>query len=81
MKRKIDLLGRVVIPKDVRNELGLEAGVEVDVGISGASVTIQKANRVCLLCGEKMNIVSIPDMQICDHCISVVKQQNPTAIA
>ena len=44
MKRKIDDLGRLVIPKEMRNELGLLDGDEVNIELSGNTIIITNPN-------------------------------------
>jgi AbrB family looped-hinge helix DNA binding protein len=41
MRTTIDKAGRVVIPRDVRQRAGLAAGGEVEVGLAGATITIE----------------------------------------
>jgi AbrB family looped-hinge helix DNA binding protein len=40
MKTTIDKAGRVVIPKPIRDALGLHAGTEVDIEIDGVGIRI-----------------------------------------
>lgn len=40
MKRKIDELGRIVIPKEWRNELGIEANQELEFAKVGSKIII-----------------------------------------
>ena len=41
MKTTIDKAGRVVIPKPIRDALGLVAGAEVDIEIDGAAIRME----------------------------------------
>ncbi len=43
MRTTIDGAGRVVIPKPVREEAGLEAGAEVEVGFRDGRIEIEPA--------------------------------------
>lgn len=40
--RKIDKLGRIVIPKDVRKTLNIELGDNVEISIDGGRIIIKK---------------------------------------
>lgn len=40
-KVKVDRFGRILIPKELRDMLGLEEGVEVEVEVKGGSITIK----------------------------------------
>ena len=46
MKREIDKLGRIVIPKEMRNELGVINGDPVDIELVGKKVIITNPNKV-----------------------------------
>ena len=41
--RKIDDLGRIVIPKDVRLTLGISAGDEIEISVTDGEVVLKKA--------------------------------------
>ena len=40
MKRKIDKLGRVVVPKSLRNALGVDLNDEISMTLSGDNIVI-----------------------------------------
>lgn len=41
--RKIDALGRIVIPKDVRTSLGIENGTSLEIEVSDNSIILTKS--------------------------------------
>ena len=42
--RKIDKLGRVVIPKDVRTSLGLDSNDDLEIRVENGCIVIKKKN-------------------------------------
>ncbi|PEM28974.1 AbrB/MazE/SpoVT family DNA-binding domain-containing protein [Bacillus wiedmannii] len=50
--RKIDELGRVVIPKELRRTLGLHDGTELEIHVDGKNVVLAKYEKVCVVTGE-----------------------------
>lgn len=70
--RKIDNLGRIVLPMDFRRALGLEQGNEVALDIEGDKITIKGALNVCKLCGK--HIEKRCYLSICEECIAKVKE-------
>lgn len=46
MKRKIDNLGRLVIPIEMRDELKIKNGDEVNIELQGNSIVIQNAKNI-----------------------------------
>ncbi|AHN22724.1 AbrB/MazE/SpoVT family DNA-binding domain-containing protein [Lysinibacillus varians] len=52
--RRIDDLGRVVIPKEIRRTLGIEDGNPLEIFVEGDQIIIKKhmANMTCAVTGE-----------------------------
>ncbi|CAM4390548.1 AbrB family transcriptional regulator [Bacillus manliponensis] len=50
--RKIDELGRVVIPKELRNTLGLPEGTPLEIYVDGKNVVLAKHEKVCVVTGK-----------------------------
>ena len=46
MNRKIDDLGRIVIPKEMRKQLNMNNGDEVNIEVIDNKITISKANQI-----------------------------------
>ena len=46
MKRKVDSLGRLVIPVEMREELKIKNGDEVSIELKGNSIVIKNAKNV-----------------------------------
>ncbi|GAK08978.1 AbrB/MazE/SpoVT family DNA-binding domain-containing protein [Geomicrobium sp. JCM 19038] len=43
--RKIDELGRIVVPKEVRNTLDISSGDAVAIGVEGSRIVLEKFDR------------------------------------
>ncbi|OSM10985.1 AbrB family transcriptional regulator [Bacillus toyonensis] len=52
--RKVDELGRVVIPKELRNTLGIKEKSPLEIFVEGEDIVLQKyqPGGVCTLTGE-----------------------------
>jgi transcriptional pleiotropic regulator of transition state genes len=51
--RRIDDLGRIVIPKEIRDSLGVYTGDGLDISVSGDSITLKKStDRICPHCSK-----------------------------
>lgn len=55
--RRIDDLGRVVIPKEIRRTLGIEEGDPLEIFVNGEQVILKKykPNMACAVTGEVSN--------------------------
>lgn len=52
MVRKVDELGRIVIPKELRNHIGMPPGTPMEIFISDQYVVLRKYQAGCALTGE-----------------------------
>jgi AbrB family looped-hinge helix DNA binding protein len=51
MNRKIDRLGRLVIPKEMRDELGIKNGDKVKIELKGNKIIVTKYEK----CEDRLN--------------------------
>ena len=68
--RKIDSLGRVVLPKEMRRTLKLDEGTPVEVLVDQSMVVLRKYSVSCLFCGETKGVQYFKGQLICDKCLS-----------
>ena len=69
----IDSLGRIVIPKVFRNELGLKEGTPVCFQSDPKSgvLIIKKSECACLKCNGDRDLIEICDkVYLCSECIN-----------
>lgn len=71
--RKLDELGRIVLPAETRYMLGAEPGSPLDIFWDEESETlVLKRNRpVCLCCRNTEHLKLLPNgRHLCEHCLS-----------
>ena len=73
MERKLDELGRLVIPMEFRKTLGWGKGVRVNMNIEGERVIVTKSATCCSLCGARMNLKDVKGVKMCQPCIDEIK--------
>jgi len=66
--RKIDPLGRVVIPKEVRDILGLKKYEPVEMLTDEKGVYIRKYEAGCTFCRGSDNLVEFGGTHVCRDC-------------
>ena len=69
MKAVIDSVGRIVIPKPLRDALGLAPGSSVDVSRYGAGLQIIPSGRTARLVEEDGALVATGDTTIDDEIV------------
>lgn len=70
IKRKVDELGRIVLPADYREALGLTSRSGVEITLDGDKIILTAEKPMCKLCGSNEDIH--PDYPICKKCIAKV---------
>ena len=71
--RQIDELGRIVLPKELRNILEIKIKDRLEIFLDGDRIIIEKFERSCAICGSNERLKAFYDKQVCDDCISVIK--------
>lgn len=66
---KIDTLGRVVIPKPVRQMFNLEKEDAIEILPKDNGLLIRKYQPTCLFCGEIDNVITHEGITVCENCV------------
>lgn len=73
IRRKVDDLGRVVIPASIRRSLHIREGDEIEVHVDGEHVILAKPTVRCVLCGtEDGDLKQVRERRLCRACIASV---------
>ena len=77
--RRMDELGRVVIPIEIRNQFNIAEKDPMEIYVDGSSIVLKKFEPNCVFCGNTKNLLTYKDKLICDKCskkIGDLKQEN-----
>ena len=66
--RKVDELGRVVLPKELRNKLDILEKDPIEIFVDGNSVILKKFEPNCIFCGTSKKLITYQDKMICAKC-------------
>ncbi len=78
--REIDSVGRIVVPMQLRKELGLTAtGSKVEMFSDGKQIICRKAVADCAFCKSETDLVEFEGKYICKACIEKLKMAESTA--
>lgn len=72
--RKIDSLGRIVLPKKILKELGINSDTELEIHTEGDEFIINKYVDFCCFCKRTVPTRKIKNKKICDECLNEIKQ-------
>lgn len=72
--RRIDDLGRIVIPMELRRTLGIHVKDPISITVEGDRIVLQRHHDNCAICGNSGDTVIVRDRAICLDCVSLVKR-------
>ena len=73
--RRIDNLGRFVLPAEIRKTLDIAEGDALEIFTDGDRIILQKYHPACEFCSNADNVVYFGEKRICRDCIEKIKQQ------
>ena len=66
--RKVDDLGRIVLPAELRRLLELDDRAEVEIYTEGDTVVLKKHRPSCVFCGGQDELRTFRGSCICEAC-------------
>lgn len=72
--KEVDSLGRVVLPKEIRQDMGVEPGqiFEMFVGDDGESIVLRRPEKSCFFCGNKETVKTVNSAILCEQCVKKI---------
>ena len=78
--RKIDELGRIVLPSELRRVFGIREGDELEISVNGEQVILQKRQDLCLFCGGDNPAIEYKGRSVCSSCAGELGQQGKVEV-
>lgn len=72
--RRVDELGRVVIPIELRNQFNIVEKDPIEIYVEGSSIILKKFEPNCIFCGNNKNLLEYNDKLICKNCSEKIAQ-------
>lgn len=70
--RKIDELGRVVLPIELRRMLEISDKDSLEIYMDGSTILLKKYCPACIFCGEAANVVPFRGKNVCPTCLEAL---------
>ena len=67
--RKVDELGRIVLPIELRRTLDIAERDALEIYVDGPSIVLKKHQSSCIFCGDSKNVISFMNKNICASCL------------
>ena len=73
--RKVDELGRIVLPIELRRTLGIEEKDRIEIFVDGESIILRKYQPACIFCDNAKDIINYKGKNICANCIRAMTEK------
>ena len=73
--RKVDELGRIVLPKEMRTTFDIKERDPIEIFVDGDNIILKKYNPTCVFCGNSENIYIYSGKNICKNCLDDLKKK------
>ena len=74
--RKVDELGRIVLPVEIRRLLDIDKGT-VEIFADENQVYLRKYSPSCVFCGEDRSLIQFEGKSVCATCIAKLRRLEP----
>ncbi|WP_039237511.1 AbrB/MazE/SpoVT family DNA-binding domain-containing protein [Clostridium sp. K25] len=72
--RRVDELGRIVIPVELRRTLDIAERDAVEIYVDGEQIILKKYEPACIFCGNAKEVVNYKGKNICEKCMKEMKE-------
>ena len=73
--RKVDELGRIVIPMELRKSFNIAEKDALEIYVEGEEIILKKYEPACIFCGEAKNIKVYKGKNVCESCLKDLKSK------
>ncbi len=72
--RKVDELGRIVLPIELRRTMSIAEKDAIEIYVDGSSIILRKYEPTCVFCGDAKNVMNYRGKNICTDCLKELKK-------
>ncbi|RAV22498.1 AbrB/MazE/SpoVT family DNA-binding domain-containing protein [Paenibacillus contaminans] len=73
--RKVDQLGRIVLPKSLRKRYQMNEGDPVEILVQGDHIILERYRPRCVFCGSMEQVSDFREKHVCAACLTELKPQ------
>ncbi len=71
--KSVDELGRIVLPKKMRENLDIDIRDQVELFVEGDRIILKKYMPTCIFCESEQNIMIFNGKRVCAECLKSLK--------
>jgi transcriptional pleiotropic regulator of transition state genes len=68
--RRVDELGRIVIPIELRRTMGIEERDALEIYVDAEKIILKKYEPACIFCGNAEDVENYKGKKLCKSCLS-----------
>ncbi len=73
--RRIDSLGRIVLPIELRRIMDLDIKDPVEIFVDDEHIILKKYQPTCIFCNSGDNVITYKEKKICGKCLNEIKER------
>ncbi len=73
--RKVDELGRIVIPIELRRTMGIEEKDALEIYVDTEKIILKKYEPACIFCGNAEEVLHYKGKNLCRACLTELSKQ------
>lgn len=73
--RKVDELGRIVIPIELRRTMGIEEKDALEIYVDNDKIILKKYEPACIFCGNADEVINYKGKNLCKNCLTELTKE------
>ena len=73
--RKVDELGRIVLPIELRRTLDIAERDPLEIYVDGSAIVLRKYRPTCIFCDSGKDVINFKGKNVCPKCLKELKSQ------
>ena len=73
--RRVDELGRIVIPIELRRTLDIAEKDALEIYVDGEQIILKKYEPDCIFCGDARDVINYRGKNICKSCLADIRAE------
>ncbi len=78
--RKIDELGRIVLPSEMRKVFAINEGDQLEISVEGERIILEKRHDVCIFCNAESPEIDYRGRKVCHACAAELGRRSRTEV-
>lgn len=72
--RRVDELGRIVLPIELRRTLGIAERDALEIYVDGENIILKKYEPACIFCNSAKDVIVFKNRNVCSECVAALKE-------